>query len=158
VAIQIGPRKGEPPIALHEVAAFAGKGLEGDRFFKKRGTYRSKLGKGLEITLIEEEALAAVEREHALGVSFADTRRNVLVRGVALNDLVGRDFLLGDVLLRGARLCEPCRRLSALCKKPVVRALAHRGGLNARILVDGVIRVGSEIVVVHAVVSADRGR
>jgi MOSC domain-containing protein YiiM len=147
VAIQIGPQVGEPTVSLAEVVAVAGKGLEGDRYFKKVGTYAKagKLGAGKEITLVEEEALEAVLREHELVVTFAETRRNILVRGVGLNDLVGREFTVGEVLLRGVRLCEPCTKLSARAKKPLIRTLVHRGGLNAVIVRGGTIRVGAEV-------------
>jgi MOSC domain-containing protein YiiM len=146
VALQIGPTKGAPTLSVPEVLAVAGKGLEGDRFFKKRGVWWSKLGLGKEVTLIEEEALLAVEREHGLALTFAETRRNVLVRGVALNDLVGHELAIGEVVLRGVRLCEPCRHLSELTGKPLVRPLAHRGGLNAVIVTGGLLRVGAPVV------------
>jgi MOSC domain-containing protein YiiM len=145
VAIQIGARKGEPTVAVASVRALEGKGLEGDRFFKTHGVYTGKLGEGREITLIEEEALEAANLEHRLELSFAESRRNVLTRGVRLNDLVGKEFRIGEVLLRGVRLCEPCRHLAEMTKKAVVRPLTHRGGLNARILRDGLLKEGSSI-------------
>ena len=130
----------------------AGKGLEGDRYFKKVGTYASagKLGQGKEVTLVAEEALHAVEKEHGIAVSFAETRRNILVRGVALNDLVGREFTIGRVRLRGARLCHPCVKLVARTGKPLLKPLAGRGGLMAVILRGGKIKVGSKLRVMKA--------
>ncbi len=146
VAIQIGARKGEPTVSVASVRAVEGKGLEGDRFFKTHGVYKGKLGEGREVTLIEEESLEAVRREHGLELSFAETRRNVLVRVVRLNDLVGKEFRIGEVLLRGVRLCEPCRHLAEMTNKAVVRPLTHRGGLNARVLRGGLIEVGESVV------------
>lgn len=147
VAIQIGPKTAEPTVPRDEVEAVTGKGLVGDRYFKTAGTYATagKLARGKEVTLIEVETLAAVEREHGISLTFAETRRNVLVRGVALNDLVGREFSIGGVLLRGARLCEPCLKLSQWTKKPLLKVLLNRGGLMASIVEGGILRVGMTI-------------
>ncbi|MEZ0229151.1 MAG: MOSC domain-containing protein [Planctomycetota bacterium] len=149
VAIQICAKAADPLVERDEVVAVAGKGLEGDRYFRKVGTYAKagKLGAGKEITLVEEESLAAAKLEHGVEVSFRETRRNVLVRGVGLNDLVGREFLVGDVLLLGVKLCEPCIKIASWSKKPLIRALCHRGGLNARILRGGTIRKGHAVAV-----------
>ena len=72
-------------------------------------------------------------------------RRNVLIRGLALNQLVGHEFTIGEVRCRGMRLCEPCMVVERYASRPVLRALAHRGGLRADILEDGVIRIGDEV-------------
>jgi MOSC domain-containing protein YiiM len=64
---------------------------------------------------------------------------------VALNHLVGREFTVGAVLLRGTRLCEPCAHLEALSAPGVQRALAHRGGLRAEVVAGGTVRVGDAI-------------
>ena len=69
----------------------------------------------------------------------------MVTRGVALNHLVGRDFMIGDVKVRGIRLCEPCGHLEGLTGLPVIKALRHRGGLRAQILTAGVIRVGDAV-------------
>jgi MOSC domain-containing protein YiiM len=71
-----------------------------------------------------------------------------MTRGIALNNLVGREFTIGAVRFRGIRLCEPCAHLQKLTQAGVIRGLAHRGGLNAEILTDGVIRVGDAIRVI----------
>ena len=99
---------------------------------------------GRELTLIETETLEALP---ALGVkvSAAETRRNVATAGVPLNHLVGREFRVGAVRLRGTRLCEPCKYLEGLTQAGAMLALLHRGGLRAQILNDGVIRVGDTI-------------
>ena len=74
-----------------------------------------------------------------------ETRRNVVTRGIALNHLVGKRFRVGEVLLQGIRLCEPCDHLESLTRPGVRQALLHRGGLRAQILEGGVIRVGDPI-------------
>jgi MOSC domain-containing protein YiiM len=73
------------------------------------------------------------------------TRRNIVTRGVPLKHLVGQQFRVGDVTLRGLRLCEPCAHLERLSHPGVREALIHRGGLRAQILTDGTIRVGDSI-------------
>jgi len=74
-----------------------------------------------------------------------EARRNVVTRDVPLNHLVGREFMLGEVRVRGIRLCEPCSHLQALVGLPVIKALRHRGGLRAQILTRGMIRVGDPV-------------
>lgn len=98
-----------------------------------------------EITLIESEAVEAVNRDYPLRIEPIETRRNILTRGVALNHLVGREFTIGKVRLRSLRLCEPCGHLESLTRKGVMRALLHRGGLRAQIVESGTIRVGDVI-------------
>jgi MOSC domain-containing protein YiiM len=74
-------------------------------------------------------------------------RRNLVTRGVELNGLVVRGFMIGDVRCRGIRLCEPCRVMDGYASRPLLRALVHRGGLRADILEDGEIHVGDRISV-----------
>lgn len=93
------------------------------------------------LTLIQAEALADV------GLSGAQPRRQVVVRGVRLNDLVGRRFRVGDVECAGVELCEPCAHLQGLTRPGIIKDLLHRGGLRADILSDGQIRVGDAVVV-----------
>ena len=78
-------------------------------------------------------------------MGYSASRRNVLTCGVALNHLVGREFCIGEVRLRGLKLCEPCSHLEKVTAKKVIAALRHRGGLRAEILVSGAIRVGDVI-------------
>ena len=146
VSIHIAANAGEPLLSVKEVRAVAGKGLEGDRYFKQVGTYSDKPGPDREITLIEIEAIEALKRDLKIELDQGDSRRNLVTRGVPLNHLVGRDFVVGDVVLHGIRLCEPCSHLEGLTKKGVLAGLVHRGGLRARILGDGMIRVGDEIL------------
>lgn len=142
LAIHIGPEQNEPLVPRREVRAVEGAGLEGDRYYGIAGT---KLPHEREVTLIESEALEALERDYGHVLSPAEARRNLLTRGVALNHLVGRDFDVGEVVLRGVRLCEPCTHLEALTKKKVRVGLFHRGGLRAQIVRGGVLRVGDRI-------------
>jgi MOSC domain-containing protein YiiM len=134
-AIYIGAEHGELPHEVESVRAIAGKGLEGNRYFDE-GRPDSAL------TLIEAEALEALEAEHGIELDGASTRRNVLTRGVRLNDLVGERFRVGALECRGIELCEPCLHLQSMTKPGIIDGLVHRAGLNAEILVGGVLRPG----------------
>jgi MOSC domain-containing protein YiiM len=139
----------EPQAALESVTVanvIEGKGIEGDRYAVSAGTFSNWEGGGKHVTLIEEEALAAIARESKIELPAASARRNLTTLGVALNHLVGRKFRVGAVTLVGIRLCEPCEHLEAVSGAAgVIKALLHRGGLRAEIVSGGEIRVGDEI-------------
>ena len=99
-----------------------------------------------DLTLIEAEA---VEGLAASGITLdpGESRRNLTTRGVRLNDLVGKEFWIGDVLALGVELCEPCSHLVALTGKPLIKPLTHRAGLRADLLTSGRISVGDRIAV-----------
>ena len=145
VAIFIAPEQSVPLVSKTEVHAVAGKGLNGDRYFKQVGTYSDRPEPGRQVTLIELETIKALKRDLGIDLSLGDSRRNIVTRGVALNDLVGQEIRIGDVRVRCIRLCEPCAYMQSLTQEGVLEALAHRGGVNAEILTDGVIRVGDPI-------------
>ena len=139
-AIWVSPSAGEPATARTRARALPGRGLDGDRHVTGDGTFPSGLP-GSALTLIEAE----VCESFAPPLGPDDHRRNVVTRGVALNDLVGHEFRLGTVRCRGMRLCEPCTVVQRYAGRPVLRALVHRGGLRADILAEGEIAVGDEI-------------
>jgi MOSC domain-containing protein YiiM len=143
-SIHIAPAAKAPTQPVNEVEAVPGVGLAGDRYFLKQGTF-FKPEPDFELTLIEAEAIEAAAREYKVTLSPGDARRNLVTRGVPLNDLVGRDFVIGDVKVHGIRLCEPCGHLEGLTGLSVIKALRHRGGLRAQILTQGVIRVGDAV-------------
>ena len=117
------------------------------------GFHSSKqISGGHEITLVELEVVEALNmginaetNPQAIKISAADTRRNIATCGVPLNSLVDCEFWVGEVLLRGTRLSEPCKHLEELTNPGVLTGLVHRAGLRARILSEGVIRVGDSI-------------
>lgn len=133
-AIHIGPDESGPLESVESVRAVAGQGLEGDRNFRPRG---AKPGQAL--TLVEAEEVDAA------GLGLGETRRNVTVRGVRLNDLVGKNFKVGEVECYGVELCEPCSHLESMTRPGIIKDMVHRAGINADILSDGVIRVGDSI-------------
>jgi MOSC domain-containing protein YiiM len=128
------------PVGVERAAVVAGRGLEGDRYFDGKGTFSHWRGTGRALTLVEAEALDDV------GLDWAAARRNVVTRGVGLNDLVGKRFRLGEVECAGRRFCEPCRHFEQLTEDGMLRALAGRGGLRADVLTSGEIRVGDALV------------
>src|SRR4029077_20433921 len=130
--------------SVDQARAIPGVGLEGDRYARKQGTFFKPLP-DFELTLIEVEALEALKREYDVDLAPGDARRNVVTRGVPLNHLVGQEFAIGDVRVRGIRLCEPCSHLQALTGQPVIKGLRHRGGLRAQILSEGKIHVGDAV-------------
>jgi MOSC domain-containing protein YiiM len=140
-AIYISPVATRLPEPISEVRAVSGAGLEGDRYCSGEGTWSHWPGGGRQITLIESEVVAALEQ--SIGISAAQTRRNIVTRGVRLNDLVGLDFTIGEVLMRGVRLCEPCAHLEKLTVRGAALALDNCGGLRADILRGGIIRLGN---------------
>jgi MOSC domain-containing protein YiiM len=143
--IYIATEGAGPITALREVEAVAGKGLQGDRYFQSMGTYSDTPGTGRQVTLIEQEALAAAALDYGVSLQPGQSRRNIETVGVALNHLVGKEFFIGQVRLRGMRLNEPCGHLAKLTKRGVVKALTHRGGLRADIIEGGMIHVGDPI-------------
>ena len=146
VSIHIADKAEARVRSVDHVRAVPGKGLEGDRYFLENGTYSDRPGPGREVTLIESEAIEAMARDNQITIPAGATRRNVTTRGAPLNHLVGQEFEVGRVRLLGIKLCEPCSHLEGLTQKGIIAGLVHRGGLRAKILTDGEIRVGDPIV------------
>src|SRR5574342_153699 len=145
VSIHIAAGAAQPMETVPGARAVAGRGLEGDRYFTGTGYYSTRPSDGgRELTLIETETFEALAAP-AVKLAAAETRRNIATAGVPLNHLVGREFRIGAVRLRGTRLCEPCRYLDGLTQAGAMSALVHRGGLRAQILNDGLIRAGDII-------------
>jgi hypothetical protein len=130
-----------PMRAVSEAEAIKGRGLLGDRYERGAGTFSNPKGSGYDLTLVEAEAL---EELSAKGVELPtiEARRNLVVRGIALDELIGRRFRVGEVECYGQRRCEPCSHLERLTRPGVLRGLVHRGGLRADVLSGGMIRTG----------------
>jgi hypothetical protein len=138
--IWVASSAGEPARTLSSARALAGRGLEGDRHVAGTGTFPSGRP-GSALTLVAAEVCESFTPP--LGPD--EHRRNVVVRGLDLNRLVGHEFQIGSVHCRGMRLCEPCTVVQHYAGRPVLRALVHRGGLRADILHDGELRVGDTV-------------
>ena len=133
VEIHIGSRGGELR-SVERVRAVAGKGLEGDRHFFPDGG-----SPGRALTLVEEEVVEGA------GLAPGATRRQVTVRGVRVNDLVGKRFRIGGAECYGVELCEPCLHLEKMTRPGIIKELVHRAGINADILGDGTIAIGDKV-------------
>ena len=145
-AIYIAPEGGAPMRVLERVNVVPGAGLEGDRYLLGTGYYSPRPSPGgRELTLIEAETLEAVQDEIGIRLAPGEDRRNITTRGIALNELVGKRFYVGEVLCEGTRLCEPCQYIEELTGKPLFRPLVHRGGVRARILTAGAIHRGDVV-------------
>ena len=151
--LYIAERAGQPMHSVEAVTGEAYKGLVGDRHYRPRGgpTSKGKRGEVQDLSLVEAEVLELLLDEHGIGLAGHETRRNVLVRGVRLNDLIGKRFKLGGLLCEGIEICQPCSHMQKKVGKPILKPLVHRGGLRARILESGIVRVGDSIAVVDPV-------
>jgi len=133
-AIHLGADRAAELRAVDTAEAVAGKGLVGDRKFFADGAEP-----GRALTLVEAEVVEGV------GLPPGGTRRQVTVRGVRLNDLVGKRFRVGEVECYGVELCEPCLHLESMTRPGIIKALTHRAGINADILTNGTISVGDPV-------------
>lgn len=149
VSIGIAPTTADRADTVQEVRAVPGLGLEGDRYFHRNGTPSAEEHKAdEEVTLVEAENIEEFNRRYGTDFTPVDTRRNIATSGIRLNDLVEREFRIGEVRFKAHRLCEPCQYLSTLMVPEVLEGLLHKGGLRAQILSEGVIRVGDVIEVI----------
>jgi MOSC domain-containing protein YiiM len=145
IAIHVAPAGAAPMRSVANAQVVVGRGLEGDRYYSKLGTYSNQAGSGRDVTLIEIEAIEGLKRDYEIQLDPGQSRRNIVTRGIALNHLVEQEFRVGEVVLRGTRLCEPCAHMEKLTVKGAMRGLIHRGGLRAEIIIGGSIRVGDTI-------------
>jgi hypothetical protein len=144
-AIFIAAEAVAAPAPVEAVEAVAGRGLEGDRYFAGGGTFFEERKTGQHLTLIEAEAIEALAHEEGIELGPGESRRNVVTRGIGLNDLLGRRFTVGDVECIGRRLCDPCSHLERMTQPGVLKGLVNRGGLRADIVTGGRIAVGDEV-------------
>jgi MOSC domain-containing protein YiiM len=142
-AIFLAKGHAEAPHQVPAAVAHEGRGLEGDRHFDDADA--------CDITLIEAEALQTLRDEHGVALKPGESRRQVLVSGIDLGQLIGRRFRVGEIECEGEERCEPCNHLAGIVQTQVVlKGLLHTG-LRASIVKGGTIRVGD---VVEAVPSA----
>ena len=124
----------EGPLAESDaVQVKTGGGIEGDRYGEK------------DITLFEAEAIEGLKQDTGIDLKPSEIRRNVMTRGVALNELLGHRIRVGEVEAVVTELCHPCSHLQKLTQPGVLRGLVSRGGLNADVVTGGAIRVGDQL-------------
>ena len=138
---------GKPLIPLEQGVLETGRGLVGDRYYLGTGTLSKRLiGKsGVDITLIESEEIEQFNHTHNLSIGVGELRRNIVTSGVRLNDLIGVTFSVGNTMLEGVRLCEPCAHLSKIATPEVLPGLIGRCGLRAHIITGGTVKPGDVI-------------
>ncbi|MGH2357863.1 MAG: MOSC domain-containing protein [Candidatus Limnocylindria bacterium] len=144
-SIHIADENGGPMRPLTRARVRAGVGIEGDRYAIGAGQWSDHPGGDRDLTLVEAEVIDSLAAEHGISLAPGETRRNVTTRGVRLDDLVGREFTIGDVRCQGQRRCEPCAYLQDIVGKPLLKPMTHRGGLRALILTDGEFGVGDAV-------------
>ena len=139
------PSSGGAQIEHERVRVVAGSGIEGDRYFGRHDK------PGQNVTFIEAEEVERFLQEHNRPYDLSVTNRNVVTRGVRLNELVGREFVIGGVHFRGVELCEPCLSLGKALESEllpaasVVKCLVHRAGLRADALSSGYLVLGARV-------------
>ena len=135
---------------LNQIVLEAGKGIFGDRYYNQEGTFSNKgeIEPDRDVTLIEIEKIDALNKEYNLDITAEDLRRNIVVSNCDLNSLVDKEFQIGEVVLKGLRLCEPCKYLSdKLNEKKVLTEMVHKAGLRAQIIKSGSIDLNSQVEV-----------
>ena len=135
---------------VNQIVLEAGKGIFGDRYYNQEGTFSNKgeIEPDRDVTLIEIEKIDALNKEHNLDITAEDFRRNIVVSNCDLNSLVGKEFQIGEVVLKGLRLCEPCKYLSnKLDNEKVLSQMVHKAGLRAQIIKGGSIDLNSQVEV-----------
>ena len=125
---------------VNSINVLANKGILGDRHFQEFNDPFNQL------SLIESENIDYYNIKYGLNIPYKDFRRNIITKGVKLNDLVGKKFQIGDVIVEGIDLCRPCRHLcEVLNQDNIIKEFLRRGGLRCQILSSSSIEVGSKI-------------
>jgi len=146
LSIHVATRPGEETVDVPAAELVAGKGITGDRNYRQAGAAAER-----QLTLIEAEQIERFNSDHARTVAPGAFRRNIVTRGIDLNRLVGRQFRVGDALVEGVELCQPCATLGRILAGPgldparATREMLDRGGLRARIISGAVVRPGDPV-------------
>lgn len=142
--IGLRPARGKAVVAMPEATVIAGKGLEGDRFKGRANSTR-------QMTLIQAEHLEVMRQLLSLpNLGPEVTRRNLVVSGINLLALKGQTFSIGEVVLEGTTVCAPCSKMETALGPGGYNAMRGHGGLCARVIQGGQIRVGDAIKLVSA--------
>jgi MOSC domain-containing protein YiiM len=125
---------------VNSIQVLANQGIIGDRHFKEFNDPYSQL------SLIESENIDYYNIKYGLDIPYIDFRRNIITKGIRLNDLIGKKFLVGEVELEGIDLCRPCRHLCELLDQDnIIKEFLRRGGLRCQILSSSTIEIGHKI-------------
>ena len=125
---------------VNSIKVLANQGIVGDRHFNEFNDPYNQ------ITLIESENIDYYNIKYGLNIPYKDFRRNIITKGIKLNDLVGKRFQIGKVELEGIDLCRPCKHLSEILDQDnIIKEFLRRGGLRCQILTSSTIEVGDKI-------------
>ena len=139
--IGISENKSNKIVNVNEVEAIKGKGLIGEKHFKKDNKKRSQ------ITLIEIENINYYNKITGTKIPAINFLRNIVTEGIRLNVLVGKEFFIGKVKVKAHDLCRPCKNLQEfLQQKNTVKELLYTGGLRCEILSSGKIFIDDQII------------
>ena len=140
IALFTAPAAGAPMTAHESVEVVAGLGIPGDRYATRLGHWSDPQWRDQQLTLVSAELL------EELGLEPQALRRNIVVRGMDLNDLIGLEFGIGEAVMRGQRICAPCGYIGRLNDRPgLFSELDGRGGIRVSVVGGGIIRVGDEL-------------
>ncbi len=147
VGIYVASEAGAEMRSRLDAVLEADHGLVGDRYYLGTGTFSNKpvADPGAQLTLIEQEEIQKFNAENRLAIPVGDFRRNIVTRGIRLNDLVGVRFAIGDAIVEGTRLCEPCAYLRRLLGDRILPDMVGRAGLRTWIVNRATVRLGDRI-------------
>ena len=138
--IGISKKKGEKINEINKIKVLSGKGIVDDRNFLENNDLRKQL------TLIESENIDYYNKKYNTNFSYVDFRRNIVTKNIKLNDLVGKTFSIGKIIVQGNDLCRPCKELQEkLGINNFIKEFLRRGGLRCEILSSGTISIEDEI-------------
>tara|TARA_B110000438_G_scaffold231917_1_gene227427 strand:+ start:388 stop:825 length:438 start_codon:yes stop_codon:yes gene_type:complete len=140
IEIGICKNRGQDLHKMTKVEAVKSKGLINDRHFKEGNDKKNQ------ITLIEVENIDYFNSLSNTSIPYINFRRNIITKGIELNNLVGKEFYIGNVKLKAHDLCRPCKFLQDnLKQKNIIRELLLKGGLRCEVLSNGNISIGDSI-------------
>ena len=140
----ISVNNNKPINEVSSINVLANKGVVGDRHFKEFNDPYNQL------TLIESENIDYYNIKYGLNIPYVDFRRNIITKGIKLNDLVGKKILVGKVQLEGIDLCRPCRHLSeVLGHENIIKEFLRKGGIRCQILTTSSIKISDKISLVN---------
>ena len=143
IKIGITKNNNQEIIEVKEIELFAGKGIVGDRHFKD---YNDPFN---QLSIIESEKIDEYNFKNKLNISHLNFRRNIVTKGIELNDLVGKRVKIGPVNLEVIDLCRPCRHLSEkLERNDIIKEFLRKGGIRCQIKNDGKISLGDQIKII----------
>ena len=140
----------EQPYEIEAAKLEAGKGIVGDRYHERALEFLA-VGDQVpanHISLISKEELAGFLEHNNTEIDYANFRRNVLVSGIDLRGLIGKQFKLGSALCQGIEDCDPCAFLAATVHRSVLPELKEKAGLRAIILEDCDLKIGDKIILI----------